>query len=164
MALLAGCDSGVTRFPIACPKPAILAEGADLTRYRPGAPTDLTGLESDARLVRVEGECGRGQGGVDVQLAVGFVIDRGPASHSRTVDLPWFVAVVDNRDQQVLSERSFVDRIMFNPNETRASRLSQQVEVSLPVGEGRRPQDYTIYVSFRLTPEQLAFNRRRGVR
>jgi hypothetical protein len=32
------------------------------------------------------------------------------------------------------------------------------------VGEYRRPQDYTVYVSFRLSPEDLALNRQRGVR
>jgi hypothetical protein len=164
LVLLAGCGSSTTRFPVACPKPAILGQGADLTRYRPGAPADLAGLESDAKLVRVQGGCNRGNDAIEMVLAVGFVVERGPASRARDVDLPWFVAVVDNRDQRVLSERDFIDRIVFNPNETRATRLSQQVEISLPVGEYRRPQDYTVYVSFRLSPEDLALNRQRGVR
>ena len=36
--------------------------------------------------------------------------------------------------------------------------------LSLPVGETRRVQDYRILVSFELTPDDLALNRRRGPR
>ena len=164
LVLLAGCGSNATRYPIACPRPAILAEGSDMTRYRPGAPEDLTALETDAKLVRVEGGCGRGTNAIEIRLAVGFTVDRGPAYRGREVALPWFVAVVDNRTQRVLSEQGFQDFMTFNPNETRASGMSQQVDITLPVGDDRRAQDYTIYVSFRLNPEQLALNRRRGVR
>ncbi len=162
--LLAGCGGDATRYPIACPRPAILAEGADLTRYRPGAPPDLAALETDARLVRVEGGCSRGNNAIEMRLAVGITVDRGPAFRAREVPLSWFVAVVDNRTQRVLSEQGFQERISFNPNETRTSGMSQEVDVTLPVGDDRRAQDYTVYVSFRLTPEELAMNRRRGVR
>ncbi len=162
--LLAGCGSNATRYPIACPRPAILGEGADMTLYRAGAPADLTTLETDARLVRVEGGCGRGSNAIEMRLSVGFTVDRGPAYRGREVRLPWFVAVVDNRTQKVLSEQGFQDFVTFNPNETRASGMSQSVDITLPVGDARRAQDYTVYVSFRLNQEQLETNRRRGVR
>ena len=162
--LLAGCGGDATRYPIACPRPAILGEGADMTRYRAGAPEDLTSLETDARLVQVQGGCGRGRNAIEMRLAVGVTVDRGPAYRGREVPLPWFVAVVDNRTQRVLTEQGFQDFIVFNPNETRASGMSQSVDITLPVGDDRRAQDYTVYVSFRLNQEQLAMNRRRGVR
>ncbi len=162
--LLAGCGNNATRYPIACPRPAILGEGADMTRYRPGAGEDLVALETDARLVQVQGGCGRGRSAIIMQLAVGFTVDRGPAYRGREVQLPWFVAVVDNRSQKVLSEQGFQDFITFNPNETRASGMSQSVDITLPVSDDMHAQDYTVYVSFRLNPEQLALNRRRGVR
>ncbi len=164
LALLAGCGADTTRYPIACPRPAILAEGADLTRYREGAVPDVTSVETDARLARVQGGCGRGRNAIELRLAVGIVTDRGPASRARTVDLPWFVAVVDNRTQRMLSKQNYVERVGFNPNETRTTILSQEVDVTLPVGNGIRAQDYTIYVSFQLSDEQLAINRRRGLR
>jgi hypothetical protein len=42
--------------------------------------------------------------------------------------------------------------------------MSQSVDITLPVGDARRAQDYTVYVSFRLNQVQLETNRRRGVR
>ena len=36
----------------------------------------------------------------------------------------------------------------------------EPVDFRFPVGAGREASDYAIYVSFRLTPEELATNRR----
>ena len=164
LAVLAGCGETSTRYPIACPRPAILGEGADLTRYRPGGPAELASLVSDAKLTGVAGGCARGQNAIEMKLAVGFSADRGPAAGSREIELPWFVAIVDNRSGRVLTERDFVIVTGFGPNETSISGMSPQVDITLPVGAAISARDYTVYVAFRLTPEQLANNRRRGVR
>ena len=162
---LAGCGAPST-LPIACPTPGILAEGADLTRYRPGGTRDLTTLEWDARLAGLGGGCnpGRGNRSVDVTLAARFTVERGPGAEGRVVELPWFVAVVDRKTEAILSRQSFLERVGFARNETRTSGESEPVTVSLPVGEERRAQDYRILVSFQLSEEDLALNRRRGPR
>ncbi|TCZ64444.1 hypothetical protein [Roseicella aquatilis] len=165
--VLAGCGNATNqRLPLACPKPGILAEGADLTRYRPGQVRDLTTLEWDARLAGVGGGCNPGSKNrsIDVQLSARFTVERGVRAEGRSVDLPWFVAVVDNTTEQVLSRKSFVDTVSFAPNEVRTTAESEPVKLSLPVGENRRGTDYRIYISFELTPEDLALNRRRGPR
>ncbi|TDH60546.1 hypothetical protein E2C06_21600 [Dankookia rubra] len=151
---------------MACPRPGILAEGADLTRYRPGAVRDLTTLEWDARIAGISGGCnpGRRNASIEVTLVANFSVERGAGTEGRVIDLPWFVAVVDNRDERILSRRSFTERITFARNETRTTVESGPISLSLPVGEQRRAGDYRIYVSFDLSPEDLAFNIRRGPR
>ena len=150
---------------MACPTPGILGDGADLTRHRPGPVQDLTSLEFDARLVGLNGSCrpGRGDRSIEMSLAPSFTVERGPAAEGRVVDLPWFVAVLGPGDE-VLSRQGFVDRIAFGRNETRGTGSGEPVSLSLPVGEGRRATEYRILVSFQLTPEDLALNRRRGPR
>ena len=165
--LLAGCGAGTgTQLPIACPNPGLLGEGADLTRYSPGAPQDLTGLDFDARLVSINGSCkaGRGDRTIELQMTAGFAVERGAASEGRSVDLPWFVAVIDRRTDAILSRQGFVERVNFGRNETRSTIDSAPVSISLPVGENRQASDYRLLVSFQLTPEDLALNRRRGPR
>ncbi|SDD48180.1 hypothetical protein SAMN04487779_1008117 [Belnapia rosea] len=165
--LLAGCGAGgSTQLPIACPNPGLLAEGADLTRYRPGGPQDLTGLDFDARLIGLNGSCrpGRGDRSINLQMTAGFSVERGAASEGRSVDLPWFVAVIDRRTDAILSRQGFVERVNFGRNETRSTIDSAPVSISLPVGENRQASDYRLLVSFQLTPEDLALNRRRGPR
>lgn len=164
---LAGCgETNNTRLPVACPRPGILAEGADLTRYRPGPVRDLTTLEWDARLAGINGGCnpGRKNASIDITMTASFTVERGAGAEGRVIDLPWFVAIVDNTTEEVLARRSFTDRVTFARNETRTTVESAPVTLALPVGEQRRGNDYRIYVSFELTPDDFALNRRRGPR
>jgi|APCry1669188879_1035177.scaffolds.fasta_scaffold87945_1 hypothetical protein len=164
---LMGCgNTSNTRLPVACPRPGILAEGADLTRYRPGAVRDLTTLEWDARIGGISGGCnpGRKNLSIDMTLIASFTIERGAGAEGRVIDLPWFVAVVENGTEQVLARRSFTERVTFARNETKTNVETVPVSLTLPVGESRRGNDYRIYVSFELTPEDFALNRRRGPR
>src|SRR5215213_9713191 len=92
-----GRDSGRTVLPTACPRPGILADGADLTRWQPGPVRDLTTLVFDARLTGLNGNCrpGRGDRTLEVALTPSFSVERGPAAGGvRVAELPWFVAVV----------------------------------------------------------------------
>jgi len=165
--VLAGCgSSNNSRLPVACPRPGLLGEGADLTRYRPGPVRDLTTLEWDARLTGISGGCnpGRGNRSIEMTLTAAFTVERGPSADGRVVDLPWFVAAVDARDETILSRQDFAERVTFARNEIRTSGQSAPVSISLPVGENRRAADYRILVSFDLSPEDLALNRRRGPR
>jgi hypothetical protein len=98
-----------------------------------------------------------------MRLAPSFSVERGPATGVRVVELPWFVAVVGPGDQ-VLNRQSFVERVTFGRNETRTTGSGEPVALSLPVGEERRATEYRILVSFELTAEDLALNRRRGPR
>ena len=97
-------------------------------------------------------------------MTAGFSVERGAASEGRSVDLPWFVAVIDRRTDAILSRQGFVERVNFGRNETRSTIDSAPVSISLPVGENRQASDYRLLVSFQLTPEDLALNRRRGPR
>ena len=152
--------------PVACPRPGILSDGADLTRWRPGPVRDLTTLVFDARLTGLNGACrsGRRDRSIEVTLTPSFAVERGPAgSGERVAELPWFVAVVGPGDE-ILQRQTFVERLAFNRGETRATVEGEPVRLSLPVGEERRATDYRILVSFELTPEDVAVNRRRGPR
>ena len=160
-----GGDRGQT-LPVACPRPGILADGADLTRWRPGPVQDLTTLVFDARITGLNGSCrpGRRDRTLEVTLTPSFAVERGPAgSGERVADLPWFVAVVGPGDE-ILQRQAFAERVPFSRGEPRVAGEGQPVRLSLPVGEERRATDYRILVSFALTPEELAANRRRGPR
>jgi hypothetical protein len=165
--LPAACGGdGPAPLPVACPRPGILSDGADLTRWQPGAVRDLTTLVFDARITGLSGSCrpGRRDRSLEVTLTPAFAAERGPAGGgARVAELPWFIAVVGPGDE-VLQRQSFVERLAFSRGETRAAGEAEPVRLSLPVGEERRATDYRIFVSFELTPEEVAVNRRRGPR
>jgi hypothetical protein len=169
LALLAaaGCGSDAPLAPIACPRPSIPSDAADLTRYRDGAVRDLTTLEFDARLNGLSGGCRPARRGdaVDLQIVPSLVVDRGPAAQGRAVAVPWTVAVLDNETAQPLAPpQRFVTTVVFGANETRATVEGQSITIALPVSETRRATDYRVIVFLQLSEEELAQNRRRGPR
>lgn len=168
-AVLALAACGQTRIDellLACPSVSLPADAADLTRHREGAPPDFTTMVLDARVEAVPASCRRGPRGQSVIATVSLraSVERGPAATGREAALPWFVAVIANDTDEVLSRQSFVMPVVFPPNVARLSVASPPVEIAFPLGAGRRVQDQRIMVGFLLTEQELALNRRRGPR
>lgn len=151
---------------VPCPSLTLPADVADLTRYVPGSPPDHSTMVMDARVTGIEGSCRRGRRdqSLDSTIAVRFQVERGPAAPSRAFQLPWFIALLDARTNEVLNRQSFVMNGQFAVNTTRANVTSQPVDIAFPVGQGRRVQDYRILVGLQLNEDEVAMNRRRGPR
>lgn len=164
---MAGCSqSRVENLLIACPTLSLPSDVADLSRHRPGMPPDLSTLVLDARIQALDGACRgtRRAEGVAVSLAARFQAERGPAGTERSVDLPWFIAIVEDGTDNILNRQTFVQRVTFAPNTTVTTVTSPRVELVFPLRAERRVQDHRIMVGFLLTPEELALNRARGPR
>jgi hypothetical protein len=167
---LAGCGglgggSGSGTAP--CPRIAILAEGSELTRYRPGAARDLSQMAFDARIVGFDARCdfaSRDRRALEVRVTPRFGAERGPAAEGRVVDLPWFVAVTDAGDSDVLERVPATTRLTFPANVGSAGATGAPVTVTLPIGGDRGARDYAVRIAFQLSPDELAQNRSRGVR
>jgi len=163
--LLAACSGTEDLPPAACPRITILAEGADLTRFAPGGGQDLTAMTADARIQGLAARCDYGRRGrsVEVNLTVTFDVERGPAARGQ-VAMPWFVAVTDGDDQRLIERRAYEVGVSFPANVNRTRTSSPPILMSFPIGDGRRITDYNVRVSFLLTEQELAYNRRRGTR
>jgi hypothetical protein len=164
--LVAACGTGSSsREPALapCPRVTILADGADITRYRPGAPTDLAAMVVDGRMAGVSFTCDyvRG-GGVEVKIAAIMDVERGPASRGNRAELPWFLAVTSGDDSQLVERKDATLLVNFEGNQTRARVTSAPIAISFQAG--RSPADYRVRLSFALTAEELDRNRRRGPR
>lgn len=149
-----------------CPRVAILADGADLTRFRAGAARDLTAQTLDARIAGFQVRCdytGSDRRALEIRLTPRFEAERGPAAEGRTADLPWFAALSDAEDTTLIARVAETTRVSFPPNVQRAEATGRPVRVTLPLGE-RRAAEHVLRVSFQLTPEELALNRQRGPR
>jgi hypothetical protein len=168
-AMLAGCGGGGSSFsnspPAPCPRITILADGADLTRHREGAVPDLAAMTSDARLIGFNANCDytRRRDGVNVRISAVFDIERGPVANVPRVTLPWFIAVTDAGDGQIIERRDYVTPVVFEGNANRVRIASSPVVLSFPAEE-RLVENHNVRLSFQLTPEQLELNRRRGPR
>lgn len=163
---LAAC-SGRGPDPIAtapCPRVAILADAADLTRFN-GTSRDLTALQVDAKITGFNAKCDFGERGrgLDVMLTLNLQAERGPAFAGRAVELPYIVAVVDPANGQVLARERYAATAAFEPNVPRAQVTTEEVNIRL----GGMPPDAakkSILIGFQLSEGELALNRQRGPR
>lgn len=158
---LAGCggsDDGKAKFAPSCPEARLLSDASDLTRMR-GAGTDVTDLVLRGRIIAIQGSCGEGSRGVvRSKVQVLFDITRGPASTARKAELPYLVTVM--RGETILDQQLFTVVAEFPENVDRVRLGGEEIDLALPVSGERQASDYKIYVSFRLTAAELAYNRR----
>ena len=168
--ILAGCGGGrgsmLTQRPQApCPRVALLAEAVDLTRFREGARPDIATMEVDARMTGFQARCDYAprDAGLDVTLQVQVAAERGPAATGTAADLPYLVAVTEEAESRVLNRGTDTVRVSFDRGERRTIAQGEEMLVRIP-GDVRRAAEKVILVGFQLSPEQLAYNRRRGVR
>jgi hypothetical protein len=158
---LAGCQQG-THFAPACPSLSLLPDAADLTRYRAGGQ-DITDLVVDARITTIPAKCSAGEPGkVDAVMRVNMAVQRGPAATSRTIPVPYFVAVTDGN--RVLDKQDYTLLVRFPPNLDQTLASGDEINMILPVTRDKSAAAYSIYVGYTLTPDELALNRKRGPR
>ncbi|MGI9128991.1 MAG: hypothetical protein ACR2IG_12330 [Roseomonas sp.] len=162
--LVAACGSSSQEKVLApCPRVTILADGADITRFRPGAPPDLAAMLVDGRIAGVDVTCDyvRG-GGVEVKIATLMDVERGPATRGNRAELTWFLAVTSGDDSQLVERKDARLLVNFEGNQTRARVTSPPETLVFPAG--RSAAEYRVRVSFALSAEELDRNRRRGPR
>ncbi len=159
---LSACGPDANTFPPVCPSTGILRDGADLTRFR-GTGTDLTDMLVDGRITGLAGQC-KLDDPAHLRTSVSVVMDltRGPANTGRTAVVRYFVAAA--RGDQILDKQVIVLPVNFGRNDDRMRVAGNPVDLVFPVSDTVSGAVYRIIVGFQLTPQELAFNRARGVR
>ena len=160
--LLAACASGgdEAKFAPACPQLSLLRDAAELTQFAgpAGTPHDARTLLLSARITAVPATCGSGgEGEVRARLQLQTLLQRGPAAQGDTVAVPYFIAVTEQGN--VLSEHDHTLTAKFRPNVDQIRANGEQVELVVPVTSTKTAAAYHLYVGFRLTKEELAYNR-----
>ncbi|MXP62231.1 hypothetical protein E0493_02540 [Roseomonas sp. M0104] len=159
-----GTSSALQNATAPCPRIAILADAADLTRFHPGGGQDLTAMELNASLSGFQAKCDYAprQAGLDVTLTPNFNAERGPAAQGRTSQFPYMVAVVDN-ENHILSRATYNMQVEFPPNVSRTRSEGEELSIRIP-GQPQAAAQRRILLGFVLSPDELALNRRRGPR
>ena len=162
VASLTACGPDLPRFAPACPQVAILSDGADLTAFR-AQGADLTDMVVDGRITGVSGKCALDDlTHLRTTISVNMDVARGPAARTRQADVTYFVSV--SRGDAILDKRDYTLAVDFPRNSDRLRLTGDQVDLVLPVDDKLTGAAYSVLVGFQLTPDQLAFNRRRGPR
>ena len=154
-AILAGCSSDAP--PPLCPPTGTPAPLDSFTQFEPGGQ-DLTQVRFSGRIARVQSACEYDEKGVDLDLAIQLVVERGPADRSRQAELQYFVAVEDGPGN-ITAKRIFDVAVPFEGNSRRLARL-EEIELRIPAPAGQGFKQTRVLVGLQLSQEQLDYNRR----
>ena len=165
-----GCDTTGTINPWAnypvpgCPKIQFLKGTDVITSYRSGAGRDNTDIRYEAEINGFKGNCEYlGKKGVysevKIIVKVEFKITRGSAAQGRSLNFPYFIAIPEFYPKPS-GQQTFVVKVKFPENRNTLRIVDKEIEISIPLKGLRKGPNMEIYIGFKLTPEQLKFNRR----
>ncbi len=160
---LAGCGAFDSSPPPACPRAAIVDEAKAAPYYRAGKGRDITDIAFEVGILSLSGICeydeSDGRTRLGSVLTIGIAAKRGPASEGESVEVPYFVAVVDPTGH-ILAKEVFRPRLVFEESGIKA-QLIEEVEQIIPVGPLFAGPDYQILVGLQLDRDQLTDNLKR---
>jgi hypothetical protein len=146
-----------------CPIALLRPDASTLNRYD-GHGTDLTNLVLSGRLLNINGRCEGllGKNTLKARAQAEMVLTRGPAAIGREVDVPYIIAVTrnDQPNNPVLDHREYTQHVVFPPNVDTVRVTGSEVWFNFPTRRGLGGQNYTIYLLFALSPEELAANQK----
>ncbi len=158
--LLAGCVDQPP--PVDCPAVRVLQDPGTLTRFQPGPGRDITDILFQAEFTGVAGDCVVEETDVAMDFSVQITAQRGPADTEKRAEMSIFMAIQDP-DSQILSREAFDVVIPFDGNQTRVV-YSDGFEGRIPLPSGTQAGDYTVFLGFVLTRDELQFNREQETR
>jgi len=161
LCLLAGCDDA-TKFAPPCPVPAILADAADITRYRDDSGgvhgNDVTDMIFSGKINAIAGTCSAGiSNTLKATVKVEMTVTRGPAATGRKASLVYFLVVL--KGGAILDKQTYPLQVEFPPNTDQITVLSQDINLIFPTPKGTTGASYSLATGFQLTPTELAANR-----
>jgi len=151
--------------PPPCPTIQIIADGAKLTRFKPGPGRDIIDVLHEEEITGFAQACEydtdeTGAGDVRVLLAPTILSSRGPANQTGDADFEYFIAVTDS-NKKVLDKERFA---VVLPYPQSLPRLTWQREdphnLILPLKAGQTGQDYQIYIGLQLSRPELDYQRK----
>ncbi|MDY0243000.1 MAG: hypothetical protein VB101_01885 [Rhodospirillaceae bacterium] len=158
--LLAGCSTFEKRTPPPCPRISILADAANMTRFKAGTGRDITDVELLAGIASYKGSCTYN---IDTRIMtvvfqLGIDAERGPAMSGRTTSLSYFVAMPAFYPKEDAKQVMSVS-MTFPENSNRIKVVDEEVSVDFAISDFKELPRYEVFLGLQLDPEQLEFNR-----
>ncbi|MDA1023952.1 MAG: hypothetical protein O2817_11525 [Proteobacteria bacterium] len=149
-----------------CPDYRVIAEAASLTRFRDGPGRDLTDINFEGKIANVELGCASNiskktrVGSMDVEVSLILNAARGPANKDRNAQFPYFIRILD-KNENILKALDLNAAINFPGNKTRLLFRTPPLTFVLPITPKWLHSYYRIFVGFKLSRDDLKFNRAR---
>jgi hypothetical protein len=153
---LGACSSGSSK--LACPHVGIVPELQAVAKFGPSPSRQDSDALYGARMLAANASCSpdKKKNGVTVATKLGVTAVRIKPDVSKG-QVTYFQAVI-NRRQEILAERDFVIDLEW-PRSQRELTITEELETFVPFAKDAGGDDYAILFGFRLTPDELEYNR-----
>jgi hypothetical protein len=152
--ILSGCSAfskGDTDFT--CPKTGLVEDASTVTVLAEN------GISAEAVIAGFSGDCVVKDKQAVVTLALPFVVKKGPAGAALGAQkLSYFIAVL-SPEEKVLQRQAFGTRVVFD--DTGSGSGTEEHVIKIPLMEPGTAYKYKVVIGFTLSPDQLAYNRKR---
>ncbi len=145
-----------------CPNAAVLEAPGELVRFKEGAATGPENVLFRTKMKYVSGVCDFDEKSIDMELSVAMEAKRGAANADGKAQFTFFIAIIDI-DRKILMREEFPLIAVFEKDDDDIN-FAENLTLTIPRREGLSPTDYTVYLGYEMTPEELAYNRRRQKR
>lgn len=153
-----------------CPDYWVIADAASVVKFKDGPGRDLVDVDFEGKIVGVELGClsdidrRSKTGTMEVDVTLRMVASRGPANRGRKARFDYFIRVLDpdfepGPDKKPLMAEDLVVVIDFPGNKTRIRFRTPPFTMVLPITPKWPSRYYRIFAGFKLTREELQFNR-----
>ncbi len=149
-----------------CPNYWVVSDAASMVKFRDGPGRDLTDVNYEGEIIGVQLACLSDvdrktlTGTMEIDIAVRFVAQRGPANRDRKARFNYFIRVLDP-NKKILKGEDLSVVIDFPGNKTRLKFQSPTLTLEIPITSEWPRSYYRIFAGFKLTREELDFNRRK---
>lgn len=141
-----------------CPQAVTLADAQTMTAHQPGPGRDLTDVLYSGSIARVVASCKYDEGGrVDASVNVDLDLSIGPAAEDNTGQWQYFI-MVTNPERKFVAKRVFTVNLKFK-QATFRTRIQEEVKVAFDYAPWPNARDFSIFVGFQLTRDQLDYLR-----
>jgi len=158
--LMLSCSSAYKE-DILCPTVHIEKATAGATYFKEGKGRGLVDKVFSVKIMGYKGTCSYDKdhpSTVNMTLNVEFETELGPAATSRKQNAEYFVAIPEFYPA-AFAKQVFPLRFTFPEGYDRIDYRDEEVNISIPIPEGKTATDYTVYIGMQLDKDMLKYNR-----
>lgn len=155
---LMGCSTKIA----VCPVPAILADTASVTFFRPGTKPDLANELYTVTLINAQTDCvyTPRTGLTRSSLDLTFRATRTPTDEAPTYTVPYYVVV--HEGAKLYAKRIYNLRFSFAPGAATAVVTQSPDDTRIKIETGKLPWNYQLLAGFQMTAAQIEYNKTRA--
>lgn len=148
---------------IPCPYIGVLDDAAEITRFKYGGQRDVSDIEFQGRISRIDFDCKKPENKEVVigKATIYFEFERGMTT---TIDRQFFklFMALSVNDETIIDKSEIMLDVQFKEGSRKTTTSKVVKNIRVPTDGEIGSEFHKIYVGFQLSPAEVAYNRTRN--